>query len=201
MVDKCNNAGVKLLVNYMRRATPIAVEIRDWIKTAAIAMPIKGVAWYSKGFLHNGSHMFNLLEFWLGSYIGSKMITGGRLWGSRDPEPDAYVEFEKGSVVFISAWEESFSHYTIELLSPSGRIRYEQGGEQVTWQSVESDPNFSGYKRLSITPDHLGDDLSRYQWHVVDQISNILAGSASTLCTGAEGLDTLESMFKIIKMR
>ena len=63
MVEACESAGVKLFVNYMRRADPGAIEIKARIESGQIATPIKGVAWYSKGFLHNGSHFFNLLEF------------------------------------------------------------------------------------------------------------------------------------------
>jgi predicted dehydrogenase len=201
MVDACNLAGVKLYVNYMRRAAPIAIEIRNWIQRGEINLPIKCVAWYSKGFLHNGSHLFNLLEFWLGGYLRSKLISAGRLWDPEDPEPDVCVEFERGSVVFISAWEEAFSHYTLEILSPSGRLMYAQGGAQITWQKVELDPNFPGYRGLSGAPDFLGDDMSRYQWHVVDQIGNILAGNSSTLCTGDQALATLQAMKKIVRMR
>ena len=36
--------------------------------------PIKGVCWYSKGLLNNGSHFINLLEFWLGDYVSNKRL-------------------------------------------------------------------------------------------------------------------------------
>ena len=63
MVDACDRAGIKLYVNYMRRADPGVIEVKRRIEKNEISMPIKGVVWYSKGFLNNGSHFFNLLEF------------------------------------------------------------------------------------------------------------------------------------------
>ena len=143
MVEACEAKGVSLFVNYMRRADPGVIEVKRRIENASIATPIKGVAWYSKGFLHNGSHFFNLLEYWLGAFVRATVMEPGRLWDNHDPEPDVQVEFERGKVSFLAAWEESFSHYTIELLSPSGRLRYDQGGERITWHATHCDSNFS----------------------------------------------------------
>lgn len=201
MIELCEQKGVRLFVNYMRRSDPGAIEIRDRIQKGSITAPIKGVAWYSKGFLHNGSHFFNLLEFWLGKYQRSTVMSNGRLWQDQDPEPDIYVEFERGNITFLAAWEEAFSHYTIELLSPSGRLRYERGGEYITWQSTQSDPNFSGYTILNEQPEIIGNSMDRYQWHVADQLARALGGRAASICSGREGLTTLEYMNQIINFK
>lgn len=201
MVETCEKAGVKLYVNYMRRADPGAIEIKARIKSGQIATPIKGVVWYSKGFLHNGSHFFNLLEFWLGSFVGAEIMDPGRLWGIQDSEPDVQVEFKGGKVVFMAAWEEAFSHYTIELLSPSGRLRYEQGGEHIAWQSTHPDPNIVGYEILRTVPEMVANGMSRYQWHVSDQLAKALADKPHTLSTGRQSLATLEAMHQIINQR
>lgn len=201
MVAVCERAGVNLFVNYMRRSDPGASEVKERIESGAIALPIKGVAWYSKGFLHNGSHFFNLLEFWLGPFVNAQVLDSGRLWDNQDPEPDVLVEFERGKVVFQAAWEEAFSHYTIELLSPSGRLRYEQGGESIAWQSTHPDPNISGYEILRATPEMIGNGMNRCLWHVADQIAEALADRSHNLCTGRQALTTLEAMHQIINQR
>ena len=201
MVDACNIAGIELYVNYMRRTDPGVMEVKRRIEENEISAPIKGVVWYSKGFLNNGSHFFNLLEFWLGKFVGFKLINAGRLWDGIDPEPEVEVEFDHGRVTFISAWEEAFSHYTVELVSQSGRLRYEQGGELIEWQSVLSDRSFSGYKILNIMPEKIANGMSKYQWHVYEQLSASFDGKENTLCTGRQALSTLESMHKIIKER
>lgn len=201
MVDVCESAGVKLFVNYMRRAEPGAIEIKTRIESGQIEAPIKGVVWYSKGFLHNGSHFFNLLEFWLGPFVKATILDAGRLWGNYDPEPDFQVDFERGRVIFIAAWEEAFSHYTVELLSPSGRLRYEEGGESIAWQSTHADPNIAGYKILQKKPEKINNDMARYQWHVTNQLAMALANGQHTLSTGKQSFMTLEAMHKIINQR
>jgi predicted dehydrogenase len=199
MVADCESAGVKLFVNYMRLADPGAIEVKRRIESASISAPIKGNVWYSKGLYHNGSHFFNLLEFWLGAFVKAKVLDVGRLWDGKDAEPDMQVEFERGKVVFQAAWEEAYSHYTIELLSPSGRLRYEKGGEHIAWQPSQADPNFSGCKILRATPEVIPNGLIRYQWYVLDQLEASLAGKITSLCTGRQALTTLEALNHIIK--
>ena len=93
-------------------------------------------------------HFFNLLELWLGRYMKSQVLSSGRNLNNSDSEPDVEVNFENGKVIFISAWEEAFSYYTIELVSKSGRLRYDNGGEFVTWNSIHADPDIPGYRKF-----------------------------------------------------
>ncbi|MFA5824703.1 MAG: Gfo/Idh/MocA family oxidoreductase [Gallionellaceae bacterium] len=201
MVEACEKSGVKLFVNYIRRTDPGAIEVKHLIDRGEIVGPIKGVVWYSKGFLHNGSHFFNLLEFWLGAFVKAKMLDAGRVLGERDYEPDVQVEFERGKVVFLAAREEAYSHYTIELVSPAGRLRYEKGGELIVWQSTQSDEKISSYNVLRDVPDIIPNDMNRYAWNVADHLAEAIAGKPHSLCTGRQALHTLEAMHQIIAAR
>ncbi|WP_317204576.1 Gfo/Idh/MocA family oxidoreductase [Janthinobacterium sp.] len=196
----CRERGVALYVNYMRRADAAVVEVRRRIESGAIAGPLKGVCWYSKGFQHNGSHFFNLLEYWLGPMRSAQVIAAGRLWDGVDAEPDARVVFGAGGVLFLAAREEAFSHYTIELLAANGRLRYEQGGRRVEWQAAVAGA-LPGYTVLSPEAELLPDGMARYQWHVAEQMAAALGGAAAQLCSGAEALATLESMHTITEQR
>lgn len=199
MVEMCVFKGVNLYVNYMRRSDPGVIEIKKRLDTGDIHTPLKGVCWYSKGFFHNGSHFFNLLEYWLGRVQSAVMLNHGRTGDNADPEPDVRVAFEHGTIVFLAAWEEAFSHYTIELLAPNGRLRYEQGGERIYWQAVVQDPHFPGYSVLSAQPEVLASGMDRYQQHVVEELAVALDNRNSHLCTGAEALTTLKTMQGIIE--
>lgn len=201
MVEMCKKADIDLFVNYMRRADPGAVEIKRRIDSGEIRTPVKINAWYSKGIFNNGSHFLNLLEFWLGDITGATLINPGRLWDNHEPEPDVEFRFDKGTVVLRSAWEEAFSHYCVELLSRSGRLRYEKGGEAIEWQGVRSDPNFEGCRILEEQIEIIANGMSIYQWHVYDQVFKYLAGDETTLCTGHQALKTLETINLIIRER
>ena len=201
MVEMCEKAGIELFVNYIRRTDPGVVEIKRRLDRGEISTPVKVNAWYSKGILNNGSHFLNLLELWLGDISAATIINPGRLWDNQDPEPDVEVQFDLGTVVFRAGWEEAFSHYCIELLSRSGRLRYDKAGEAIEWQGVCADPNFEGYSILAEQRETIDNGMGIYQWHVYEQISKHLTGAATTLCTGRQALKTLEAIDLIIKQR
>ncbi len=198
MINFCVNKKVKLYVNYMRRSDPGAIRIKNMIDSGEMGKWIKGVAWYSKGLIHNGSHFINLLEFWLGPCKDSKIINNGRLWQNNDPEPDVYIEFEKGSVVFMSAKEECYSHYSIELICEYGRIRYEKGGELILLEKTTSDQNFPSYFVLNGSPEIIINNMERYQLNVVEQLFKELSGDDGSICRGNDALETVRQTTKIV---
>lgn len=197
MVRLCGERGIPLYVNYPRRSDPGPLEIARRIRSGEIALPVKGVAWYSKGIYNNGSHMINLLEMWLGPHLGASRVPG--ILEGNDPEPDGFVTFQGGSVALLSAREEDYSHYAIELISPSGRLRYERGGELISWEAAEPDPLFPPSRRLADAPEIIPNGRDAYQRHVAVEMAAALDGKPSSLCTGLQALQTLECIHTLLE--
>lgn len=197
MVANCRSAGCLLYVNYLRRVEPGVLEIKRRLQDGRIALPIKGVLWYSNGLLNNGSHFSNLLEFWLGSVECFKLINSGRPWGDEDLEPDVQVKFSSGEVSFLASKEEHFSHHEIQLVAPNGCLRYEQGGTKIFWQGLGTEPDFPEYTVLSIPGEKIPTEGRKLQWHVSNNISACLRGEPSSLCSGEDALKTLKSILKM----
>ncbi len=196
LVEVCRAHACQLVVNYMRRCEPGAIEVRNRIADGRIATPLKAVVWYSKGLIHNGSHFHNLLEFWCGRATDIRVLAPGRRLVSGDREPDVQVTYPSGSAVFLAAREECFSHYTIELVAPNGRLRYEQGGARIVWQAAIEDPDFDGYRMLAPMGEELPTGMHRSQWHVADHWARRLNGQASDICSGEDALRTLELLLQ-----
>ena len=201
MLSVCRTKKVSLFVNYMRRSEPGAIEVRCRIDNAEIASPVKGVAWYSKGFLHNGSHLFNLLQFWLGEVRDFAVIRVGRDLEEGDAEPDLQVEFEKGSVMFLAVKEEQFSHNSIELIAANGRLRYEYGGRNIEWTSKSTDKNLKNYVFLDSNSEKITSKLNQYQTCVLQELASALKGDTAHLCKGEEAHVTLKTMHSILAKR
>ncbi len=201
MLSMCEEKNISLYVNYMRHSEPGVVEVKRRIESGEISWPLKGVAWYSKGFLHNGSHFFNLLEHWLGQAKAFNLIEAGRALAHGDAEPDVRVVFEKGEVVLLASKDENFSHNEIELIAANGRLRYANGGRGIEWNSVCVDENLRGYSSLATISEQIPAKFNCYQWHVVEQLDCALKGRQARLCTGRQALNTLEQMYSILESR
>lgn len=200
MQKLCKENGIQLFVNYMRNSLPDSINIKNKITSGEYDGNLKGIAWYSKGLIHNGSHFVNLLEYWLGSIKKIHCINKGRSFESHDVEPDFSLSFKKGDVIFLSAKEENFSHYGIELLFENGRLRYDQGGKNIYWTPAEQDENLPAYKFLSSkNKNYSSDSVRKYQLHVVNELWNMLNQKDYELCSGAMAIATLESINEIIK--
>ena len=126
-----------------------------------------------------------------------KIINSGRFFNNIDPEPEFTIEYEKGSIIFRNAWEEYFSFYKLEIISESGVLRYEKGGDKVEFYGVENDPKFKGYKILSDSKLILKSEMDIYQLNVLDQIYKYYLGKNNTLCKGSEALLTQKIIYLI----
>ena len=201
MVANCLRCNVELFVNYMRCSDPGVVTVRRMIQEDEIQSPVKGVVWYSKGLIHNGSHFVHLVRRWFGAPRGASLIRAGRSWGDLDVEPEFLMEYANAAMTFLAAREECFSHYTVELVARNGRLRYEAGGARIGWQRVIDDPESPGYRVLEPEPTLVRSDMTRSQLNVVDQLENALNGMPFDLCTGVEALETLRDIHRIIELR
>lgn len=201
MVRLCSERGIPLLVNYPRRSDPGVLEVAARMRSEEFKGPFKGVVWYCKGIFNNGSHLINLLELWLGEFVGGSLLSQGRCYGNEDPEPDMMIEFQRGKVVMLATREEDYFHYSLELISPSGRLRYERGGEIITWEAAIPDEQFPASRKLADIPEVIRNGRDRYQWHVFDQIAQFLGGGAAAVCDGKQGLQTLECINSLLQKK
>ncbi len=79
-------------------------------------------------------------------------------------------------------------------------MRYERGGREVYWTSVQQDENLSTHKFLSNDAGNYNtDSMSKYQLHVVNELWNMLNQENYELCSGVMAISTLESISEIIE--
>ena len=192
MIAACAAHGTELCVNYFRRSLPGAIEVRRRLQAGEIEAGGKAVSWYTKGFVHNGSHFLDLLQFWLGEVSAVTPLGPPRL-GPAGEEIDCHLRMARGHALLLGAWEERYSHFALELVAPNGRLQF--GGDgRLVWQQVVPDPAAPGYYGLTARPEAIDSGLQRYQWHVAEQLAYRLEGREAAVCSGAQALATLETM-------
>jgi len=197
IVNICKKMDTSLYVNYVRRCLPGSKEVKNRLHKKLIKSPLKCVLWYSKGLKHNGSHFINLMEDWFGKCLNVKIINKGRDKVTFGIEPSVFLKFEDCEINLIAAWEEFYSHYTIELVSPSGRLYWNKSA--IEWNEVINDDLVDGYKKLSLKTEEILSGIEKYQLHVLNQLFFALQGSMSFICNGEQALETLNTIDRIEK--
>ena len=198
IVNICKKIGTLLYVNYIRYCLPGSKEIKSRIDKGLIKSPMKCIVWYSKGLMHNGSHFINLMEYWFGKCLDIKIINQGRELKGFGIEPYVYLTFNNCEVSLIPAWEELYSHYTIEIISATGRLYW--GQSKLQWTKVNGIENLQGHKYLVEKPEELFIGDKKYQMHVADQLYCAMQNNMSFICSGEEALETINTIDRILKI-
>jgi predicted dehydrogenase len=191
MIDLAISANISLAVNYIRQYDPGIKRLIDIINDGGLGFPLKSCVWYRKGIYNNGSHMISLISRIFGRALDVDIITRGRMFDGWDPEPDFKIKFDKGEVVFLSGNEEDFSYNQMEIYGPKGKVLLDKDDNAFLWK-VESDQVFDDYKVLELKPETIQTDMRRYQYNVLENISNFFINKSEIDCKGEVTLATME---------
>lgn len=192
MVARARAAGMKVLVNYMRRCDPGVAELGRRIAAGRFGEIYKGQVWYGKGLRHGGSHLLDLLLHLLGAAGPFDIVSPGRALADGDRDPDFRVRIGGTDVHFLAVRSEHFAFAKIDLLGTAGRIEYAQGGYRITAWSAADSPLFPGQRALPAEGEPLANDMRRYQYHVLEELHRCLQSGAEPVSSGASALATLE---------
>lgn len=186
ITNMCEEHDIKLWVNYIRRCDKATKEIKEIIDNEWSKKNIKGVCWYTNGLRNNGFHFIDLCEYWLGEIKQIQRI-GEQRQVNNHQDQDCYIEFEKGNMIFRYAWEEAFTHYSIELISPFGRIFYGQGGEKVQIQQLVENERYNNEVNLG-EPKEIENSMIKYQKYIYEQLQKEISGKEQILCSGRKAV-------------
>lgn len=198
ILDICKNRGIKLFVNYIRRTDPGVIEIKKRFKSNSISTPIKGFCWYSKGLIHNGSHFFDILNFWLGPLKSFKVLNVQKIYqDSEDADIDFLASFQKGNIIFQAFNDSAYQYYAIEIFSKEGILKYNSGGSDISFKKFFRE-NTSNDFCLSEEKELISNDMDNYQKNVVSNLYP-LNKLTNLICTGDEALENLYHLKKVIE--
>jgi predicted dehydrogenase len=200
MVSEAEAHGCAVVVNYMRRFEPGVLSLREIISTGRIGDVYKGVVWYGKGLIHNGSHFVDLLRFLLGEASRPELLSREQARDGRDPEPDLRMHFGSADLYFLAARADCFTLAEFELIGTKGRVAYRGGGEKIEAWETEADVAFPGYTVLGRESMCIENDFGRYQWHVADNLYRHLTEGAPLHSTGETATETLRAVESIVSL-
>ena len=186
------NIRSKIYVNYVRIYDPSIKQLKKLFIKKNKKNSYIGSIWYTKGFIHSGSHWFNLCERLFGEMLSFKILDNGKKIDKFDSDIFVMVNFKNARIVFLPGNENNFSYNTMEIMSDKG-ILYWDNENNITWKSfnLNSNKQFTTSKKIK-------HNLDYYQKNVLSNIKDSLRNKKTEICTFSDGFKTFKNMHKII---
>lgn len=178
LVDRCSAAGILLAVNYTRRWAPDTIAIAEQIARGDWGAVRSVVGTYTKGVLHNGGHMIDLLQMLFGpiALIGAGAAVPD-YWDD-DPSVPALLVSERGVPIHLAVGDaRDYALFELVIVTERGEIAMRDGGLGWTIRMAGDSAAFAGYRTLGAFEPRPG----RYDEAMLAAANNI----ADALASGA----------------
>ena len=186
---------IPIVLNYPRRYSKGAVEIKDLILNNEILTPAQGLVRYGRDLLNNGIHFLDLMEFWFGKLAYKEHIFL--------PAKNLIHNFSNNNIDlhFIENPLLPYSHFSVDILTQSGRLEVGSRDYGFRWNPITPDTFYEGHYVIS-------DESVRYEMGLKDLQSNLLAhldnwlsGTTTEIYTLEESLNNYRIAFQATKNR
>lgn len=197
-IEKTARMNIPVIINFKRRFDPAVVAIREEIISGKYGKVLSANGVYTKGILHNGSHMIDLARYFFGEMMDSTMHFRIKDFPEGEPTLGGVATFERCPQFYLMNGDErAFSLFEFEITTEKKRIRFVDEGFGLVTQDVIADPLYKGYQILGKqkrTKTGLISALPSLMKHVV----NVLDGKERALVTIDDALRTQRTCFQLL---
>ena len=139
---------IPVQVNFTRRFVQefqeLAVNVREF------GAFLTGTGLYGKGFIHNGSHMIDLLRLLIGEIRTIETLSEMFDFYDDDATKTVRISFDKGGEFYMRGIDcRHYSIFELELCFEKARVRMLDSGKSIQIDRVMPSPQYSGYDILT----------------------------------------------------
>jgi predicted dehydrogenase len=183
---------ISIAVNYSRRFVPEFEILGDKIRQGIYGEFIAGSGYYGKGILNNGSHMIDVIRYFLGEIDFCETISSCFDAYKNDPSVSAVVTLMAEKKIVLQCLNCNFyTQFELDLFFEKARIRIVDSGLRIEEYDVKESEMFSGYKSLYKTSEYYT-HLSKSLYYAAVNIHNYLTYNEKIKCGIADGIETLK---------
>ena len=183
---------ISVVVNYSRRFVPEFNKIQENIENGIYGSFITGTGYYGKGLIHNGSHLIDLLRWFLGEVKNFNVINSAYDFYKDDPSVAAVLTFNKDKPFFLQYIDcKLFSIFEIDLFFKKRRILIKEAGKIVEYR-IKKHPIFKDYKTM-VKVKEMNTMTLNSIYYAVDNIYEFLTKGVDLKCNLEESYKTLKS--------
>lgn len=202
IIEMIRSAGASAAVNYLRRYEPQFLQVATEITAGRLGIIQHACGHYGKGIRENGSHLLDLIHWWLGKIRTAQVlrhIADDR--SGADPTLDLLLTVERhdGTIpVYLTAVDQrNYALFELDILGSTGRIILSNRGMSLQiWEAIP-DPLFPGYRVLQLAEEKRP-DLTHALLHAATDLVAVWRGERpEPRCTLDDGFAVLATIAEI----
>lgn len=188
LMDLIDGKPIHIEVNYSRRFITGFSQMKA--ELPMFGKLLGGTVLYGKGLLHNGSHMVNLLLYFLGQ-ISMKTILGVvEDYHIEDCSKEIVYSINGADIIFHPVDSRFLTIFEFDLRFSKGRIKYDGSVEKLHFYDVDNSPIYLGEQNY-VYRKTLDISASEAMINLYLHISNVIEGKASCVSSAEDAYKTL----------
>ena len=189
--------NIPILVNYSRRFVPHYQTIKKDIEKGNLGGYLAGAGYYGRGLIHNGSHLIDLLRYFVGSIEQVTPLDSLVDFSPKDKSISAILRFANGKQFYLQCVDSrKYSIFEIDLMFEKSRIRFCNSGFKIEKYTISNNTFFKGQKNM-LKKSGMSTSLDKAMLYAVDNIFQHLENGQDLKVSLQEGYDTLQACIKI----
>ena len=192
-----NSKKTKLLVNYSRRFVPEFEKIKTKIEAGTYGEYLTGTGYYGKGIAHNGSHMVDLLRYFIGEIKEFNVINSVTDFYEDDKTVSAVLQLGNKKPFYLQGVDcRKYTVFEMDLLFENKRIRICDLGFKLEEYDVFDSSVYNGYQNI-VKVSEKSTSLDHAIFNAAENLYNFLSQNQSLKCNLDDGFKALETSLKI----
>lgn len=194
LATMAKDSSVVVAVNYGRRFCPVYRRLANQVRGGLLGRIQYVHAAYTKGLYNNGTHLIDLLCWFLGE--PAEVIGAQAVHLSGDPTVSFQLAWEDGALARVEACDpDSFFLFEVDFVGTTGRLRFTDQGHQVEYYPLQERTGRLAFHQLVAEPQQEGSGFAdSIRFAVEDLIASLEEGRdpACTLMDGVRALSWAE---------
>jgi len=197
MIKTCKKNKSLLFINHQRRFDPLLQQWQIKIRNGLIGKIVQVNCYYYNGLLNSGTHVVDLLRFFLGEVDWVKgFINKETSWKKDDDNIDALIKFKNGALATLQTLPKNYGLSDYHFYGEKGYFAIKNLGYEIEYKKSIENKYCKGFYQLSDNIEKEGKPRSLVN-SVVNHVVFCLDGKTKQVSKGEDGLAALKVIFAL----
>jgi predicted dehydrogenase len=199
MIKFCQDPKSLLFIDHQRRFDPLIREWQSKVKKGLIGKIFQGTAYYYNGLFNNGTHIVDLLRFFLGEIDWVRGVINLETSTFKDDKNvDGLIHFKNGTRVALQSLPQNYGFSNLYFYGNQGRIALKNLGYEIEYSKLIKNRYYKSYYQLSEVPERMG-KVRSFMRGMAEHVVSCLDGLENPVSTGEDGFAALKVLFALKK--